>query len=133
MIDFVFDFLSASFLLQGDEVSTAADSATRDLGRGRDSFGLGESSSMRSQTNWRVACNAVGDCRSVDGPAVCDIAEDGPAVCDRADDGPAVCDRAEDGPAVCDRAEDGPAVCDRGEDGPAVCDRAEVGPAVSGS
>ena len=76
--------------------------ATRDLGRGRDSFGLGESSPTRSQTNRRVASNAVGDCFTEDGPAVCDSTEGGPAIGDSADDGPAVGDSAEDGPAVGD-------------------------------
>ena len=72
----------------------------RDLGRRRDSFGLGESSSMRSQTNWRVASSAECDCRTVGEPAVCDNAEDGPAVGDSAEDGPAVGDSDEGGPQL---------------------------------
>ena len=75
---------------------------------------------MRSQTNWPVASNAVGDCRTVDGPAVGDSAEYGPAVGDSAEGGPAVADSAEGGPAVGDSAEGGPAVNCSAEDGPAV-------------
>ena len=61
-----------NFALCGDDVSTVAHSATRDLARGREIFGKGESSRINSLTV-SCACPEVGR----DGPT---MGRDGPAV-----------------------------------------------------